>query len=81
MRLKEDAPLVVPDDVGEELVVLAHYGKALRHALFLAPHDIDDGKRQEALRGFLQCGVEDLVHLVAQDHRCRPGRGDPKSSQ
>ena len=70
-------PSRVAHDVGEELVVLADRREPLGDALFLAPDDVDDGQRQDALRGLLQRRVEDLVHLVPQDHRRHGGGSDP----
>jgi len=81
VRLQQDAPLRVPDDVGEELVVLADRAKPLGNAIFLTPDDIHDGKRQQTLRGFLKRGIEDFVHLVSKDHGRHRGSGDPQDRQ
>lgn len=56
-------------------------GKPLCHAVVLAPDDIDDRKRQDPLRGFLQRGIEDLVQFVPDHERGDRGGGEPEQRQ
>jgi len=75
--LQQDTPPVVAHDIGEVFIVVADRGKALADAFFFAAKDIDDGKRQDALRGFLQGGVEDLFDLGPRDQGRHTGRREP----
>jgi hypothetical protein len=81
VRLQQNAPFLVADDVGEELVVLADRPQSLSDTVLIAPDDVYYGERQQALRCFLKRGVEDLVHLVTQHHCRHRGGGDPEDGQ
>ena len=84
VRLKQDATAGVTHDVGEELVMLADGAKPLRDPILFilfAPDDVHDGQRQQALRSFLQRGVEDFVHLTPQDQSRHGGGSDLQHGQ
>jgi len=84
VRLKQDATTGVTHNVGEELVMRADGAKPLRDPIIFilfAPDDIHDRQWQQALRGFLQCGVKDLVHLPPQDQGRHGGGSDPQHGQ
>ena len=81
MGLKQDAPVPAANDISEQLPMFAENAEALGDAVFAAAHDIDDRKRQQALRGFLECGVEHLVELLPQDDGGRVGSAEPQERQ
>ena len=66
MGLQQNASLGIAYDVGEELVMLPDRREALRHTLIFSADDVGHGQRKDALGGFAQGAVEDLVHLAAQ---------------
>ncbi len=81
MGLQQNASLGIAYDVGEELVMLPDRREALRHTLIFSPDDVGHGQRQDALGGFAQGAVEDLIHLAPNDHRGNRGGGEPEDRQ
>ena len=46
--------------------MLAHSAQTLRGAVILAVDNVEDSKRQKALRRLLKGGIEDLVDLLLE---------------
>lgn len=59
----------------------ANRGEPLRHAVVLASDDVHDGQRQEALRDFLQSGIENLIDLAPQDLGGQGSGAAPKGGE
>lgn len=81
MGLQQDTVLIIADDIGKELVMVADRGQTLTNAFLLTVQDIDHRQGQDALRGFLQGCIENLFDLGPGDQRRDAGSRDPKDSQ
>ena len=81
MRLQQDVAGGIAHHVGEIFIALAQRAEALGSAVILAVHDVVDGERQQALGGFLERGIEDLVDLAAQQECRHRGGGDPQQGE
>ena len=71
---------LVANQIGDALVMRTRRRHAL-FAVFAAIDDFHHGERQDALGGFLQRAVEDLVHLVTKHVDRHRACGDPHRGQ
>ena len=73
MRGQQDAAPIVTDNVGEVFLMFVQRHHALGYPFLFTTQHIDHGQLQDALAGFLQGGIEDLVQFRTQQarrHQC-----------
>jgi hypothetical protein len=74
MGLQQDVAVVVADDVGEELVMVADRRQALTDTLFLTSEDIDDGESSISSRAMSAVTLAAAIQTSARaspSHRPR----------